>query len=111
MSDDNKSKVLFHQQAAGNALAAIDGFSYDLMDDSSTNYDLNKEMAKAINSAWAGNLVTSLDATRVIRKVERAGMSANPDRGRDKYLVTFEDGSEKYVTQSAMKFALQETQF
>ena len=111
MSDDNKSKVLFHQKAAGNALASIDGFSYDLMDDSSTNYDLNTKMANAINSAWAGNLVTSLDATRVIRKVERAGMSANPDRGRDKYLVTFEDGSTKYVTQSAMKFALQETQF
>jgi hypothetical protein len=111
MNKNNESKVLFHQQAAGNALSAIDGFSYDLMDDNSTNYDLNTEMAAAINTAWAGNLVTSLDKTRVIRKVERAGVSAYADRGRDKYLVTFEDGTTKYVKQSAMKVALQATQF
>lgn len=107
MTEYNKSKVLGLQKAAGNALAGVENFSYDNMVNTSTNYDQHTKIAAAINTAWAGQLVTSINATKAIRSVKRPGMSGYDDRGRDKYLITYEDGEEDYITQEEMKHALQ----
>lgn len=107
MTEYNKSKVLGLQKAAGNALAGVENFSYDNMVNTSTNYDQHTKIAAAINTAWAGQLVTSINATKAIRSVKRPGMSGFDDRGRDKYLITYEDGEEDYITQEEMKHALQ----
>lgn len=107
MTEYNKSKVLGLQKAAGNALAGVENFSYDNMVNTSKNYDQHTKIAAAINTAWAGQLVTSINATKAIRSVKRPGMSGFDDRGRDKYLITYEDGEEDYITQEEMKHALQ----
>jgi hypothetical protein len=107
MTEYNKSKVLGLQKAAGNALAGVENFSYDNMVNTSTNYDQHTKIANAINTAWAGQLVTSVHETKAIRSVKRPGMSGFDDRGRDKYLITYEDGTDDYITQEEMKHALQ----
>ena len=107
MNKYNESKVLALQKGAGNALAGVDNFSYDNMVNTSKNWDQHTKIAAAINTAWTGQLVTSIDKTRAIRSVKRGGMSVNANHGRDKYLITFEDGSEKYITQEAMRMAVQ----
>ena len=108
MTDENKSNERNQQKIAGSALSQIEGFSIEQMNNDNQNYDNVTEMSKALNTSWSGQVVPGISATKTIKSIKTGvrGFGA----GRDKFVVRFNDGSDKTISQDDMR-TLVEGQF
>ena len=104
MSDVNASKIRGQQKTAGTALSTIDNFEFTQMNNSNQNYDLVKKMSSALNTAWAGQVVSNIDPTKTIKSIQRGAMGGS---GRDMFVVRFNDGSDKTIDQDTMRQKLE----
>ena len=74
------------------------------MNNSNQNYDLVKKMSSALNTAWAGQVVSNIDPTKTIKSIQRGAMGGS---GRDMFVVRFNDGSDKTIDQDTMRQKLE----
>lgn len=113
MTDENKSNERSQQKIAGSALSQIEGFSIEQMNNNNQNYDNVTEMSKALNTSWSGQVVPGISMTKTIKSIKtgvNAVGSLGFGAGRDKFVVRFNDGSDKTISQDDMR-TLVEGQF
>ena len=101
LTDENASNERNQQKTAGSALAQIEGFSIEQMNNDNENYDYVTEMSTALNTSWSGQVVPGISTTKTIKSIKTGvrGFGA----GRDKFVVRFNDGSDKTISQDQMR--------
>lgn len=108
MTEENASNVRNQQKTAGAALAQIDGFSIEQMNNNNQDYDAVAKMSNALNTSWSGQIIPGIDPLKTIKSI-KTGVRAF-GAGRDKFVVRFSDGSDKTISQDDMR-TLVEGQF
>jgi hypothetical protein len=106
MTDENASNERSQQKIAGSALSQIEGFSIEQMNNDNLNYDNVTEMGKALNTSWSGQVVPGISMTKTIKSIKtgvNAVGSLGFGAGRDKFVVRFNDGSDKIISQDVMR--------
>ena len=105
MTDENASNVRNQQKTAGSALAQIDGFSFEQMNNDNQNYESVAKMGKALNTSWSGQVIPGINATKTIKSIKPG--SALFGSGRDKFVIRFNDGSDKTMDQDQMRVLIE----
>ena len=101
LTDENASNERNQQKTAGSALAQIEGFSIEQMNNDNQNYDNVTEMSKALNTSWSGQVVPGISTTKTIKSIKPG--AALLGAGRDKFVIRFNDGSDKTIDQDEMR--------
>jgi len=101
LTDENASNERNQQKTAGSALAQIEGFSIEQMNNDNQNYDNVTEMSKALNTSWSGQVVPGVSTTKTIKSIKTGVRGLGS--GRDKFVVRFNDGSDKTISQDKMR--------
>lgn len=104
-AERDAQNVRANQQSAGSALNLIDGFNFNMMDDSNEDYDMVTNMADALNTSWSGKNIKAIHPTKTISSIQRGKMNVLGvgGAGNDKFVVRFTDGSDITVGQSEMR--------
>lgn len=108
MTEENASNVRNQQKTAGAALAQIDGFSIEQMNNNNQDYTAVAKMGSALNTSWSGQIIPGIDPLKTIKSIKPG--AALLGAGRDKFVVRFSDGSDKTISQDDMR-TLVEGQF
>ena len=101
LTDENASNERNQQKTAGSALAQIEGFSIEQMNNNNQNYDNVTKMSKALNTSWSGQVVPGISTTKTIKSIKPG--AALLGSGRDKFVIRFNDGSDKTIDQDDMR--------
>lgn len=104
-----EQKVRANQATAGSALGQIDGFEFNMMDDSNTNAEMMGEMADALNTSWSNKIIGAIHPTKTISSIKkgRVNVLGVGGAGGDKFVVRFTDGTDKVISQSTMRTYVQ----